>query len=241
MPQTKIPLSGDVNVRETTQSFYRVRRLLGYLGFLLPFLLIVGSILPMVEMKPSISDFYHTVLRDLFVGVLITMGVFLVSYQGYERKKGEPFSDNILATVAGIMAFGVALFPNETQDQAEVTLTQTVLGLEYASLAHYICAIIFLFCLGAFCFVRFAQTTDLSRRKTYTRCGWIIVAAAAGAVTFSVVKLSGAQPYKSYVDDWSLVFWAETIAVWSFSYAWLIKGHFDELGLIKPLKLIDRR
>jgi cytochrome bd-type quinol oxidase subunit 2 len=240
MSQTKIPLSGGVNVREITQSYYRVRRLLGYLGFLLPLLLIVGAVLPVVDMKPSISDFYHTVLRDLFVGVLIAMGVFFVSYQGYERRKGEPFSDNVLATIAGIMAFGVALFPNEAHGQAEVTLTQTAMGLEYASLAHYICAIIFLFCLGAFCFVRFAQTTNLSRRKTYIRCGWIIVAAAAFAVAFSVVKLSGVQPYKSYVDDWSLVFWAETIAVWAFSYAWLIKGHFDELGLIKPLNLIDR-
>lgn len=240
MTNQNIPSDGDVDVREITQSYYRVRRLLGYLGFLLPMLLIVGVFLPVVDMKPSISDFYHTVLRDLFVGVLITMGVFLVSYQGYERKEGEPFSDNVLATVAGIMAFGVALFPNETADQIEVTFAQTIMGLKYTSLAHYVCAIVFLFCLGAFCFVRFAQTSNLSRRKTYTRCGWIIVASAVFAVGFSVVKLSGVEPYKSYVDDYALVFWAETIAVWSFSYAWLIKGHFDELGLIKPLKLIDR-
>ena len=240
MTNQNIPSDGDVDVREITQSYYRVRRLLGYLGFLLPMLLIVGVFLPVVDMKPSISDFYHTVLRDLFVGVLITMGVFLVSYQGYERKEGEPFSDNVLATVAGIMAFGVALFPNETADQIEVTFAQTIMGLKYTSLAHYVFAIVFLFCLGAFCFVRFAQTSNLSRRKTYTRCGWIIVASAVFAVGFSVVKLSGVEPYKSYVDDYALVFWAETIAVWSFSYAWLIKGHFDELGLIKPLKLIDR-
>jgi cytochrome bd-type quinol oxidase subunit 2 len=114
MTNQQIPTSGDANVREITQSYYRVRRLLGYLGFLLPLLLIIGVFLPVVDMKPSISDFYHTVLRDLFVGVLITMGVFLVSYQGYERKEGEPFSDNVLATFAGLMVFGVALFPNET-------------------------------------------------------------------------------------------------------------------------------
>lgn len=240
MTNQKIPITGDTNVREITQSYYRVRRLLGYLGFLLPLLLIIGVLLPDVDMKPSISDFYHTVLRDLFVGVLITMGVFLVSYQGYERKDGEPFSDNVLATFAGIMAFGVALFPNETQNQVEVTFAQTVMGLKMTSLAHYICAILFLLCLGAFCFVRFAQTKNLKRRKTYIRCGWVIVASAVFAIGFSVVKLSGVQPYKSYVDDFAFVFWAETIAVWAFSYAWLIKGHFDELGLIKPLKLIDR-
>lgn len=241
MTNQKIPTHGGVNVREITQSYYRVRRLLGYLGFLLPLLLIVGVFLSAVDMKPSISDFYHTVLRDVFVGVLITMGVFLVSYQGYERKVGEPFSDNVLATVAGLMAFGVALFPNETADQTEVTIAQSIMGLKYTSLSHYVCAIVFLFCLGAFCFVRFAQTANLSRRKTYTRCGWVIVGSAACAIAFSVVKLSGIEPYKNYVTDYALVFWAEAVAVWAFSYAWLIKGHFDELGLIKPLHLIDNK
>lgn len=240
MTHQKIPVSGEPNVREITQSFYRVRRLLGYLGFLLPLLLIIGVFLPVVDMKPSISDFYHTVLRDLFVGVLITMGVFLVSYQGYERKEGEPFSDNILATVAGIMAFGVALFPNETEHQTTDTLSQEILGIQAAVTAHYICAVIFLFCLGAFCFMRFAQTSDLARRKIYIRCGRIIVVAAAFAVAFSAVKRFGPDAYKVVIDNTAAIFWAETVAVWAFSYAWLIKGHFDELGLVKPLKLIDR-
>jgi len=234
------PKTDEIDVREITQSYYRVRRLLGYLGFALPLVLILGALLTRAELEPSISDFYHTVLRDLFVGVLITMGVFLVSYQGYERKEGEPFSDNILATFAGIMAFGVALLPNETANQTEVTFAQSMMGLKYTSLAHYVCAILFLLCLGAFCFVRFAQTANPSRRKTYTRCGWIIVGAAVFAIAVSVIKIAKIEPYSDYVNAWSLVFWAETVAVWAFSYAWLIKGHFDELGLIKPLKLIDR-
>ncbi|MEJ6710106.1 MAG: hypothetical protein QNK92_15160 [Amylibacter sp.] len=120
-----------------------MRRLLGYLGFALPLVLILGALLTRAELEPSISDFYHTALRDLFVGVLITMGVFLMSYQGYERKEGEPISDNILATFAGLMAFGVALFPNETTNQTEVTFAQSMMGLKYTSLAHYVCAILF--------------------------------------------------------------------------------------------------
>ncbi len=233
-------MPGDVSFEEVTQSYYRVRRLLGYLGFALPILLIIGAVLTSANLEPSISDFYHTVLRDLFVGVLITMGVFLVSYQGYERKPNEPFSDNLLATFAGIMAFGVALFPNETSDQVEVTFAQSMMGLKATSLAHYVCAILFLLCLAAFCFMRFAKTNNLSRRKTYKRCGYVIIASAVFAIAVSVVKVTKIAPYDSYVTDWSLVFWGETVAVWAFSYAWLIKGHFDELGLIKPLKLIKK-
>lgn len=240
MPHSAIPPSTDINVREITQSFYRVRRLLGYLGFALPFLLIIGAFGTRSGLEPSISDFYHTVLRDLFVGLLITMGVFLVSYKGYERKEGEPFSDNVLATFTGLMAFGVALFPNETKNQSVETFAQSIMGLKITSLAHYVCAILFLLCLAAFCFVRFAQTTNLSRRKTYIRCGWVIIIAALGAIGASVVKVAAIEPFAGYVDDWSLVFWTETIAVWGFSYAWLIKGHFDELSLVKPLNLIDR-
>ena len=78
----------DVAVRaEIVENFYRLRRILGYLGFLLPAVLILGD-LPLGGVTPSISDFYHTLLRDIYVGILTAIGIFLLCYTGF-RPKGS--------------------------------------------------------------------------------------------------------------------------------------------------------
>jgi len=41
--------------------------------------------------EPTISDFYHTTYRDVFVGSLCAIGVFLVSYRGHRRANSQGF------------------------------------------------------------------------------------------------------------------------------------------------------
>jgi len=111
-------------------SYTRVRTALGILGMSLPLILVLGGLLdqPRVdaatgEIEPTISDFYHTTYRDIFVGTLCAIGVFLISYRGYGRDKGDWINDDWLATTAGVGAFGVAFFPNEGGGDAVVSMT----------------------------------------------------------------------------------------------------------------------
>ena len=153
--------------REVIKSYYRVRQALGYLGFSLPFLLILSGLVANANLEPSLSDFFHTVSRDIFVGVLFSIGTFLVIYEGYEREPGESFTDNWLATVAGIAVFGVALFPNESPSGQVAAVTQQLVGVQISPIFHYSSCFVFFYCMGHFCMFRFSKTRDQRRRRFY--------------------------------------------------------------------------
>ncbi|WP_298260207.1 hypothetical protein [uncultured Litoreibacter sp.] len=124
---------------EMVLSYSRGRNALGFLGMLLPLLLIFGGIMQLGKVEPSISDFYHTTFRDVFVGTLCAIGVFLVSYRGYPKSRNEWISDDRVATIAGLSAFGVAFFPNEVPGGQEVTsFAQAVFGIFPTAVLHYV-------------------------------------------------------------------------------------------------------
>ena len=82
-------------------SFLAVRQALGYLGYLLPLSLLAYAVTAPGRLEPSISDFYYTPMGDILVGILVAIGIFLVTYTGFERKPGELLSDRWLARIAG--------------------------------------------------------------------------------------------------------------------------------------------
>ncbi|MEJ2664743.1 MAG: DUF998 domain-containing protein, partial [Spirochaetia bacterium] len=66
-------------------SYIALRRLIGILGMLLPFICILGGLLfAALYVEPSISDYYYTNMRDFFVGLLFGVSLFLITYKGYE-------------------------------------------------------------------------------------------------------------------------------------------------------------
>ena len=99
----------DLNRDDVVRSYYRIRQVLGWLGLVLPVLLILGGYLSQGAVEPSISDYYHTLMRDAFVGAMTAIGLFLITYPGHSPEKGEHLSDDFITTVAGIAAFGVCL------------------------------------------------------------------------------------------------------------------------------------
>ena len=87
-------------------SYIALRRLIGVLGILLPFILMFGGyvfagLLP----KVTISNYYYTNMRDFFIGLLFTISMFLITYKGYER------IDIIITSLSGIAGLGIAVFP----------------------------------------------------------------------------------------------------------------------------------
>jgi hypothetical protein len=87
---------------------YRYLRVgMAMLAILLPILLwIVGGILG-IRIQDTISHYYHAsdVTRNLFVGILYALGVFLVLYVGFNK-----WEDSLL-NLAGVCAVGVAMVP----------------------------------------------------------------------------------------------------------------------------------
>lgn len=225
-------------------SFYRVRRALGWIGLVLPFALILGGLRLEGQLRDSLSAYFFSDLRELFVGALCAIGVFLISYRGYRRLPGEAFSDRVLSNIAGLAALCVALFP-VTQDCAPaatacpeiLTLTQRVISPTMAGTVHLAAAVVFFLCLAAFCLVQFPKTDAPHRPVIYRFCGIAILidlAAIAGAMAVS--RWGGAETAALIAQN-NLVFWGEAFAVWLFALAWLTKGCADlaALSLVKAL------
>lgn len=214
---------------DIVRSYYRVRQTLGLLGLILPFLLVGGGILSLGSVEPSISDYYHTILRDVLVGVITAIGVFLMAYPGHHRASDEFLSDDRITTVAGIAALGVAFFPNEDRLKSLKleTPTQLVLGHQWAAFAHYASAIVFLVLLGMICLKRFSKTASIRRRSVYRWCGWTVLVMTAFVIVASWFKIRGPSGPQSIVNDFRLVLWFEALAIWAFAVAWLTKGRAD--------------
>lgn len=212
--------------REVVRSYFRVRQTLGWLGFSLPVLLICTGMLS-EGMAPSVSDFFHTLSRDIYVGVLVSIGVFLFVYEGYDRQPGETLADNWIATVAGASVIGVALFPNESPSGEVEALTQHLVGVSLSPAFHYSCAFVFFYCMGHFCMFRFAKTSDLRRRRIYRQCGWAIIASCAGLFIATILRQAGSPEVAALVTELEMVFWVEVLGICAFSLAWIVKGRGD--------------
>jgi len=187
-------------------SYMELRKTLGVLGILLPFILMIGGSIAKKTfyIEPSISDYYATAMGDLFVGFLFAYALFLYTYR-YERK------DHIAGIIAGIFAAGVAIFPNSSPQH-------------WIVIAHFVSAGIFLSVLAFFSLYLFrltdptCQPTDEKRirNKVYLWCGIIMLACL---VILGVYFVSG--------KDWSrqsFVYWMETVALIAFGISWLVKG-----------------
>jgi hypothetical protein len=87
-------------------SYITLRRLIGWLGILLPFICIAGGrVFSGLACQRSISFYYYTNMRDFFIGALLAVSAFLITY------KGEQTIDNIVTWLIGLAGIFVALFP----------------------------------------------------------------------------------------------------------------------------------
>lgn len=205
------------------------RQLVGGLGIFFPFVLIASSkLLFGTELQISLSHYYHTGVRDIFVGILFLMGAFLIFYKGYN----DVSFDEWLSTAAGVCAIGTALFPTFTSPKA--TRDELIIGY-----IHFGFALTFLVILGLFVLIYFRRSfgavcqEKLRRNKIYTVCGWLIFA----SVACIIVILCLPTHTQVAINEYKPVLFLETIAIVSFGVAWLIKGEWlftKYLGLLDP-------
>jgi asparagine N-glycosylation enzyme membrane subunit Stt3 len=195
-------------------SYLDLRKAIGIIGIALPFVLALGKIiLESPGIQSSISSYYYTVMRDVFVGSLCAIAVFLMSYRGYERK------DDIAGRLACLFALGTALFP--TAPDANATGRDTIIGT-----AHLLFAAFFFLTLAFFALVLFRKTNPdkpPTRRKkqrnmVYTVCGYAIIACIA------LIVLVKFLPDGSPVQKFAPVFWLEAAAIVAFGVSWFVKG-----------------
>ena len=195
-------------------SYLALRRAVGIIGVALPFTLVLGKwLLQGWGIQSSISAYYYTSMRDVFVGSLCAIGVFLLSYRGYEHV------DDLAGNVACVFAVGLALAP--TSPGSGATVLQVWVGY-----AHLLFASAFFLTLAYFSLVLFRKTNParrmterkVQRNVVYTACGYTILA-CVGLIVVDVVLLG-----RTALQSLDPVFWLESAAVIAFGVSWLTKG-----------------
>jgi len=193
-------------------SYLGLRKAVGIIGLALPFVLVFGKILlDGPGLQASMSAYYYTGMRDVFVGSMCAIAIFMISYHGYERK------DDIAGDLACLFALGLALFPAAPETGA--TPRQEIIGA-----LHHVFAAGFFLTLAYFSLALFRKTAarptrrKLQRNVVYTYCGYIILACIA------LVMLSAFLPVDSALRRLNPVFWLEAIAVVAFGVSWFTKG-----------------
>ena len=194
------------------RSYLSLRKSIGLIGTALPFVLGLGGLLfASLSLQSSVSSYYHTALRDVLVGSLCAIAVFLWSYCGYDRR------DRIAGNLACICALGVALFPTAPENP---TALQSAL-----SRVHLISAAGFFLTLAYFSIVLFRLSDDptptsrkLQRNLVYEACGYTILACIVGIGALSLT------PAGERLKQLRPVFWLEAAAIVAFGISWAVKG-----------------
>ncbi len=231
-------------------SYHAIRKLIGILGLTLPFLCLgvnafVNGLdllndprfvddeksLPYLagaDLKSSISHFYYTAAGPVFIGILVTVSVFLFCYNGHPLQKRKDYwywlTDNWLATFAAICSLGIVVFPTGSEEPIGDNI-HIYVASKGAGIIHLIVAALFFLAMAAFCIVNFRRHPDEPKKlktdregKLYLVCGWgILICLALLTVYAFLLQDAGWLPYY-------FVYLMETFMLLFFGVAWLVKG-----------------
>lgn len=197
------------SILETTAGY---RTAIGVLGLAMPILMIGASLFGVLTppgFERSISAYYHTNMRNFFVGILWVIGVFLFFYNYTPGTVGAKSSvkavqtghaDAWLGKAAGVTALVVAMFPTNHAG------SRSVIGD-----IHVGAAFALFFCLALFPLKLFSESR--AQPGLYKFIGWSMMGVLVLTLIWHLLNPE-TKPL--------LVF--ETILIGLFSWSWFAKG-----------------
>lgn len=219
-------------------SYLSLRKAVGILGIAFPIALILGSVAccGCGEVQSSISAYYHTGMRNLFVGLLCAIGLFLFTYSGYDS------TDSTAGNIACFFALGVAFFPSSFSGPLTSCITELTKD-SIISTIHFTSAAGLFLTLAYISICRFTKTKSepekcwkrlsfkkhkdrpkgrkIIRNRIYIACGLTMIACV---LLIAVYKILEDSPLGESLSKFNPIFWFEAFALWAFGISWLTKG-----------------
>jgi len=229
---------------ELVINYLSLRKYIGILGISLPVILLVGScVVNNGRLESSISDYFHTPLRQFFTITLGGMSLLLFAYKGYT------YIDKWITNIAGFFGLLTAFVNTGFDDRS--TLHGYVMAVdlkremiipiqeqcsiipypvsELQSILHLIFAALFFLSLAYMSgrqFITREKANDAynikrqkHENKLYRSCAWIIV-----FTIFALIPAAIPGKLQDIYAEYKLVFAGEAICLWAFGLSWLVKG-----------------
>lgn len=237
-------------------SYLTMRKTVGWLGMILPFLLLTGNFFlneaglfssnVFVQIhdnyeyvnegsfKSSVSHYYYTTMGEIFTGTLYAVALFMICYTGHpKRPEDKGLSDNAMTNLAGLFAMGVALFPTTSSVLMKDNLRSFISSSGIGWL-HYAFAASFFIVLALMSIVNFRRAKDSKLfgkgddDPFFLRCGVTMVSCLV------LVPIFGSFESIQFLHP---TFILEAVALVAFGMSWLKKGQADFSYVPKKLGL----
>ncbi|MGA7914859.1 MAG: hypothetical protein WCA00_06460 [Candidatus Acidiferrales bacterium] len=219
--------------KQMMATFLSLRVGVGVIGIILPLLLWFGGNFAGIHLADSMSAYYHAnracinpqhpeasapcstiplptgegPMRNWFVGALFVIGVCLYVIKGFSKW------ENLLLTIAGILAVCVAIFPMPWTSGKFVGFP-----------IHYVSAVTFFVFIAFVCMFCSGKTLKFmpdipNREKVIARYKFLYRLLAV----LMVLSPVAAYLFNDSTGQNSRVFWAEAFGIWAFGTYWLVK------------------
>lgn len=199
----------------------RLRGLLGWLGMLLPIIVLSLCLIFGYGIPDSISaTYYLDPTITPFMIILGSAGILLICYKGYDKQ------DDIVCTLAGVFAICICLFPCKTsgliQHWSDIYFPEKVGTFQILSSVsgwlHNISAIAFFALLAYNSLFLFTKGSDNPTELKKKRNIIFRVCGIGMAISFiAIIPIS-------IFEWWGGVWLVETIALAFFGISWLTKS-----------------
>jgi hypothetical protein len=219
--------------KQMMATFLSLRVGVGVIGIVFPLLLWGGGKIYGFHLADSMSAYYHANrdcidpkrpepdapcsadplptgmgrMRNWFVGILFVMGACLYLIKGFSKW------ENMLLTVAGILAACVAMFPMPwTNVQVSGFPKHYVAAVTFFILIAFVC----MFCSGK----TLKYMPEIPHRERVIARYKLRYRVLAVSMVLSPIA---AYAFNEFTGQNSLPFWAEAFGIWAFGIYWLVK------------------
>ncbi len=211
-------------------SYYTMRRAIGILGITLPLILLSGSFLfgDCKEVQNSISTYYHTNMRNIFVGFNCAVALFLFAYRGHDWR------DNLVGYLGSFAVLGVAFLPCSIPITEQSCLIPSSVQDPLVGKLHNMSALLYFTILIVYSLFLFPKThMDMvtgekmfmgrqkkKRNVVYYICGALMTVSLLLILAYSWFL----GKHFPGLKDLNPYFWLESIMLLLFGITWLTKG-----------------
>ena len=155
-------------------------------------------------MLRSISRYYHSDMRNVFVAALCAMALFMFFYSGFDWR------ERWAAIFAGVLTLGVAFFPTTLAGPTDLT-----------GRLHYTSALLLFLLLAWISLFHFPRKPPGVPKQVTDRiqvlCGLLMIACVLAIILYyAFFRVEGKET--------CFVFVAETVALIAFGVSWFTEG-----------------